>query len=160
MEAVAKLRNVPTSPRKMRLVANLVRGQKVTRALGLLKFEANSGAARIEKLLLSALANWQQKNEDERIEDANLYIKEIFVDEGRQLKRLRPAPQGRGHRIRKRSNHVTLVIDSKVAPLGSKAAALQAAETKPAATTAEAAPKKTRRSSAKKSTETTAEATA
>jgi large subunit ribosomal protein L22 len=160
MEAVAKLRNVPTSPRKMRLVANLVRGQKVTRALGLLKFEANSGAARIEKLLLSALANWQQKNEDERIEDANLYIKEIFVDEGRQLKRLRPAPQGRGHRIRKRSNHVTLVIDSKVAPLGSKAAALQAAETKPAAATAEAAPKKTRRSSAKKSTETTAEATA
>jgi large subunit ribosomal protein L22 len=161
MEAVAKLRNVPTSPRKMRMVANMVRGQKVTRALGLLKFEANSGAARIEKLLLSALANWQQKNEDERIEDANLYIKEIFVDEGRQLKRLRPAPQGRGHRIRKRSNHVTLVIDSKVVPLGSKAATLQAAESKSAATTAEAAPKKTRRSSAaKKSTETTAEATA
>ncbi|MBX0291216.1 50S ribosomal protein L22 [Hymenobacter sp. HSC-4F20] len=160
MEAVAKLRNVPTSPRKMRLVANLVRGQKVTRALGLLKFEANSGAARVEKLLLSALANWQQKNEDERIEDANLYIKEIFVDEGRQLKRLRPAPQGRGHRIRKRSNHVTLVIDSKVEPLGSKAAARQAAETKPAATVVDEAPKKTRRSSAKKSNENTAEATA
>ena len=158
MEAVAKLRNVPTSPRKMRLVADMVRGQKVTRALGLLKFEANSGAAKIEKLLLSALANWQQKNEDERIEDANLYIKEIFVDEGRQLKRLRPAPQGRGHRIRKRSNHVTLVIDSKVERLGSKAAAKRAAETKD--TEADVAKPETRSSSAKKSTETTAEATA
>ncbi|GAA4015063.1 LSU ribosomal protein L22P [Hymenobacter daecheongensis DSM 21074] len=160
MEARAKLNNVPTSPRKMRLVANMVRGQKVTRALGLLKFEANSGAERIEKLLLSALANWQQKNEDERIEDANLYIKEIFVDEGRQLKRLRPAPQGRGHRIRKRSNHVTLVIDSKVEPLGSKAAAQQAAETKGTEANAEGKAKTTRRSSAKKSTETKAEATA
>ena len=159
MEAVAKLRNVPTSPRKMRLVAGLVRGKSVTRALGLLKFEANSGAEKIEKLLLSALANWQQKNEDERIEEANLYIKAIFVDEGRQLKRLRPAPQGRGHRIRKRSNHVTLVIDSKVERLGSKAATQQAAETKDTATDVVAKPK-TRRSSAKKSTETTAEATA
>ena len=110
MEAVAKLRNVPTSPRKMRLVANLVRGKRVTQALGLLRFEANSGAERVEKLLLSALANWQQHNEEERIEDANLYISEIFVDEGRQLKRLRPAPQGRGHRIRKRSNHITLTV--------------------------------------------------
>ena len=110
MEAVAKLRNVPTSPRKMRLVANLVRGKRVSQALGLLRFEANSGAERVEKLLLSALANWQLKNADERIEDADLYVTEIFVDEGRQLKRLRPAPQGRGHRIRKRSNHVTLVV--------------------------------------------------
>lgn len=110
MEAVAKLRNVPTSPRKMRLVANLVRGKRVTQALGLLRFEANSGAERVEKLLLSALANWQQKNQDERIEDANLYVTEISVDEGRQLKRLRPAPQGRGHRIRKRSNHITLTV--------------------------------------------------
>ncbi|GAB2456547.1 hypothetical protein GCM10011375_04720 [Hymenobacter qilianensis] len=159
MEATAKLRNVPTSPRKMRLVADMVRGQKVTRALGLLKFEANSGAERIEKLLLSALSNWQQKNEDERIEDANLYIKEIFVDEGRQLKRLRPAPQGRGHRIRKRSNHVTLVIDSKVEPLGSKAAVKQASEQKPAE--AKAGANRTRRSSTKKTTtENTAEATA
>jgi large subunit ribosomal protein L22 len=112
MEAVARLKNVPTSPRKMRLVAGLVRGKSVNKALGLLKFEANSGAARIEKLLLSALSNWQLKNEDSRIEDANLFIKEIFVDEGKMLKRLRPAPQGRGYRIRKRSNHVTLVIDS------------------------------------------------
>ncbi|MBA9079541.1 MULTISPECIES: 50S ribosomal protein L22 [Rufibacter] len=114
MEAVAKLNNVPSSPRKMRLVANLIRGKSVTRALGLLKFEANAGAPKLEKLLLSALSNWQAANEDARIEDANLYIKEIRVDEGKMLKRLRPAPQGRGHRIRKRSNHVTLVIDSKV----------------------------------------------
>ncbi|AKD03154.1 50S ribosomal protein L22 [Pontibacter korlensis] len=112
MEAVAKLRNVPTSPRKMRMVADLVRGKSVSKALGILKFEANAGAAKVEKLVLSALANWQQKNEDARIEEANLYIKTIFVDEGKMLKRLRPAPQGRGYRIRKRSNHVTLVIDS------------------------------------------------
>ncbi|MEJ8800993.1 50S ribosomal protein L22 [Pontibacter sp. H249] len=112
MEAVAKLNNVPTSPRKMRLVAGLIRGKSVSKALGILKFEPNSGAAKLEKLLLSALANWQQKNEDARVEDANLFIKEIFVDEGKMLKRLRPAPQGRGYRIRKRSNHVTLVIDT------------------------------------------------
>lgn len=113
MEAVAKLRNVPTSPRKMRMVADMVRGKQVNTALGILKFEANSGAEKIEKLLLSALSNWQAKNEDARVEDSNLYIKAIFVDEGRTLKRLRPAPQGRGHRIRKRSNHVTLIIDAK-----------------------------------------------
>ncbi|MFD1188874.1 50S ribosomal protein L22 [Pontibacter rugosus] len=112
MEAIAKLNNVPTSPRKMRMVADLVRGKSVSKALGILKFEANAGAAKVEKLVLSALANWQAKNEDARIEEANLYIKTIFVDEGKMLKRLRPAPQGRGHRIRKRSNHVTLVIDS------------------------------------------------
>ena len=112
MEAVAKLNNVPTSPRKMRLLAGLIRGKSVSRALNLLKFEANSGSERLEKLLLSALSNWQLKNEDTRIEEANLYIKEIFVNEGKMLKRLRPAPQGRGHRIRKRSNHVTVIIDS------------------------------------------------
>ena len=112
MEAIAKLNNVPTSPRKMRLVADIIRGKSVAKALGILKFEPNSGAARLEKLLLSALSNWQQKNEDAQIEDANLYVKSIFVDEGKMLKRLRPAPQGRGYRIRKRSNHVTLVIDS------------------------------------------------
>lgn len=113
MEAVAKLNNVPSSPRKMRLVANLIRGKSVVRALGLLKFQPNSGAPKLEKLILSALSNWQAANEDARIEEANLFIKEIRVDEGKMLKRLRPAPQGRGHRIRKRSNHVTLVIDSK-----------------------------------------------
>ena len=112
MEAIAKLNNVPTSPRKMRLVADIIRGKSVAKALGILKFEPNSGAARLEKLLLSALSNWQQKNEDAQIEDANLYVKSIIVDEGKMLKRLRPAPQGRGYRIRKRSNHVTLVIDS------------------------------------------------
>ncbi len=112
MEATAKLSNVPTSPRKMRLVADMIRGRKVNDALNILKFESKVGAAKIEKLLLSAIANWQVKNEDERLEEADLFIKEIRVDGGRILKRLRPAPQGRAHRIRKRSNHVTLVIDS------------------------------------------------
>lgn len=112
MEAVAKLNNVPTSPRKMRVVADLVRGQRVNQALNVLKFESKHGAARIEKLLLSAISNWQLKNEDQKLEEADLYVKEIFVDSGRVLKRLRPAPQGRAHRIRKRSNHVTLVVDS------------------------------------------------
>jgi large subunit ribosomal protein L22 len=113
MEAVAKLNNVPTAARKMRMVASLIRGQRVDRALTLLKFEPKEGAARLEKLLRSAVANWIAKNEDVRLEDADLYIKEIFVDGGRILKRLRPAPQGRAHRIRKRSNHVTLIVDSK-----------------------------------------------
>ncbi|MGL1887731.1 MAG: 50S ribosomal protein L22 [Reichenbachiella sp.] len=111
MEAVAKLNNVPTSPRKMRVVADMVRGQRVNIALNMLKFEAKQGAARLEKLVLSAISNWEAKNEGESLED--LYIKEITVDSGRILKRLRPAPQGRAHRIRKRSNHVTLVVDSK-----------------------------------------------
>jgi large subunit ribosomal protein L22 len=108
----ASLNNVPTSPRKMRLVADLVRGQKVDRALNILRFDSKVGSEYIEKLLLSAISNWANENEDRKIEDADLYIKEIFVDGGRMLKRLRPAPQGRGHRIRKRSNHITIVIDS------------------------------------------------
>jgi len=112
MEAQAILKNVPTSPRKMRLVADLIRGERVNKALTVLKFEANQGAPRLEKLLLSAVANWQLLNEDVKLEEADLFIKEIFVDSGRMLKRIRPAPQGRAHRIRKRSNHVTLVIDS------------------------------------------------
>lgn len=112
MEAVARLKDVPTSPRKMRLIADLIRGQRVSRALGLLKYQPQAGADILQKVLLSAVANWQQKNEDERIEDADLYVKTIFVDGGPMLKRLRPAPQGRGHRIRKRSNHITIVIDS------------------------------------------------
>lgn len=112
MEAVAKLNNVPTSPRKMRMVADLIRGQKVNKALNLLKYEPKEGAARIEKLLLSAISNWQNANEDARLEDADLYVKAIKVDGGKILKRFRPAPQGRAHRIRKRSNHVTLIIDS------------------------------------------------
>ena len=112
MEAIARLNNVPTSPRKMRLVADLVRGKRVGQALSILKFTPNHGAIKLEKLLLSAVANWQAKNPDEKLEDADLYVKTIFVDGGRMLKRLRPAPQGRAHRIRKRSNHVTLVVDS------------------------------------------------
>ena len=112
MEAVARLKDVPTSPRKMRLIADLIRGQRVSRALGLLKYQPQAGADVLQKVLLSAVANWQQKNEDERIEDADLYVKTIFVDGGPMLKRLRPAPQGRGHRIRKRSNHITIVVDS------------------------------------------------
>jgi len=114
MEAIAKLKNVPTSPRKMRLVVDLIRGKKVNVALNILKFEPKDGAARVSKLLRSAIANWESKNEGVKIEDADLYIKSVTVDCGRILKRLRPAPQGRAHRIKKRSNHVTLVVDSLV----------------------------------------------
>ena len=110
--AFAKLNNCPTSPRKMRLVADLVRGVEVEKALAILRFNPKEASRRIEKLLLSALANWQAKNEDANIEEVELFVQKITVDSGRMLKRLRPAPQGRAHRIRKRSNHVTLVIDS------------------------------------------------
>jgi large subunit ribosomal protein L22 len=108
--AFAKLNNCPTSPRKMRLVADLVRGAEVEKALAILRFNPKEASRRLEKLLLSAIANWQAKNEDANIEEAELFVKEIRVDSGRMLKRLRPAPQGRAHRIRKRSNHVTLVV--------------------------------------------------
>jgi len=108
--AFAKLNNCPTSPRKMRLVADLVRGEKVEKALQILKFSSKEASGRLEKLLLSAIANWQSKNEEANIEEAELFVKEIRVDGGAMLKRLRPAPQGRAHRIRKRSNHVTLVL--------------------------------------------------
>ena len=107
----ASLRNVPTSPRKMRLVADLVRGMEVGRALGVLKFSNKEAAARVEKLLRSAIANWEEKN-GRKAEDGELYISRIFVDGATTLKRMRPAPQGRGYRIRKRSNHVTIVVDS------------------------------------------------
>ncbi|MBT8324858.1 MAG: 50S ribosomal protein L22 [Winogradskyella sp.] len=110
--AFAKLNNCPTSPRKMRLVADLVRGQKADKALQILKFSSKEASKRLETLLLSAIANWQTKNEDADVEQANLFVKEIRVDSGSMLKRLRPAPQGRAHRIRKRSNHVTVVVDS------------------------------------------------
>ena len=108
--AFAKLNNCPTSPRKMRLVADLVRGEQVEKALNILRFSQKEASRRLEKLLLSAIANWQAKNEDASIEDAELFVKEIRVDGGSMLKRLRPAPQGRAHRIRKRSNHVTVVL--------------------------------------------------
>jgi large subunit ribosomal protein L22 len=113
MVAFAKLNNCPTSPRKMRLVADLIRGIKVENALAILRFNSKEASRKLEKLLLSALANWQAKNEDANLEDADLVVAEIRVDGGAMLKRLRPAPQGRAHRIRKRSNHVTLVLGSK-----------------------------------------------
>jgi len=111
--AFAKLNNCPTSPRKMRLVADLVRGEDVEKALAILKFSQKEASRRLEKLVVSAIANWQSKNEDADIEAAELFVQEIKVDSGSMLKRLRPAPQGRAHRIRKRSNHVTVVIGAK-----------------------------------------------
>lgn len=108
--AYAKLNNCPTSPRKMRLVADLVRGQKIENALNILKFSQKEASRRLEKLLMSAITNWQSKNEEASLEDADLIVSEIRVDSASMLKRLRPAPQGRAHRIRKRSNHVTIVV--------------------------------------------------
>jgi len=108
----AGLRNCPTSPRKMRLVTDMIKGMEVNRALDVLKYSSKEASRNVEKLLLSAIANWQAKNEGVRIEESNLYIKEAFVNQGRTLKRLQTAPQGRAYRIRKRSNHVTLVLDS------------------------------------------------
>jgi large subunit ribosomal protein L22 len=111
--SVAKLQNCPTSPRKMRLVVDLIRGENVEKALYILKYTNKEAAIRVEKLLLSAIKNWEAKNEDKRVEDSALFVKEVSVGGGRQQKRLRPAPQGRGYRIRKRSNHVTLIVGSK-----------------------------------------------
>ena len=111
--AFAKLNNCPTSPRKMRLIADLIRGMNADKALAELKLNPKEASGRMEKLLLSALANWETKNEGKRMDEANLYVSEVTVDGGRMLKRVQPAPQGRAHRIRKRSNHVTLVVDSK-----------------------------------------------
>ncbi|MEQ9467691.1 MAG: 50S ribosomal protein L22 [Ekhidna sp.] len=108
----SSLRNVPTSPRKMRLVADMIRGERASVALNVLRFDGHHASNSLEKLLLTAIADWQMQNEDISIEEADLYVKEIFVDSARMLKRLRPAPQGRAHRIRKRSNHVTIVIDN------------------------------------------------
>ena len=109
--SLAVLKNVPSSPRKMRYVADMVRGMEAFKALGVLKFSNKEASAKVEKLLMSAISNWEQKN-DRKAETGELYIKTISVDEGTTLKRLRPAPQGRGHRIRKRSNHVTIVVDT------------------------------------------------
>ena len=111
--AFAKLNNCPTSPRKMRLLADLIRGLDADRALAELKLNPKEASGRMEKLLLSALANWETKNEGKRMDENNLYVSEVKVDSGRMLKRVQPAPQGRAHRIRKRSNHVTLVVDSR-----------------------------------------------
>lgn len=109
----AVLRNCPTSPRKMRLVTDMIRGVEVNKALDMLKFSSKEASEKVEKLLLSAIANWQVKNEGARIEESNLVVKEAKVDVSRTLKRIQPAPQGRAHRIKKRSNHVTVVIASK-----------------------------------------------
>ncbi|PLX08182.1 MAG: 50S ribosomal protein L22 [Marinilabiliales bacterium] len=113
-KSFAVLRNCPSSPRKMRLVADQIRGVEVDKALDILKYSPKVAARDIEKLLLSAVSNWQAKNEELRMEDANLFVKEIYVDSARVLKRIKPAPQGRAYRVRKRSNHVTLVVDSKI----------------------------------------------
>ncbi len=110
----AVLRNDPSSPRKMRLVADMIRGLEVNKALELLKYSNKEASKRLEKLVLSAIANWQEKNEGARVEESHLYVREVFVDQSRTLKRLRPAPQGRAYRIRKRSNHVTVILDSMV----------------------------------------------
>jgi large subunit ribosomal protein L22 len=116
MEAIAKLNNCPTSPRKMRLLADLVRGKRVEEAMNILRFNnKKENSYRLEKLLRSAIANWEQKNEGMSVENAQLYVKTIFVDGGAMMKRVLPAPQGRAYRVRKRSNHVTLVVDSKLA---------------------------------------------
>lgn len=115
--ATAHLHDVPTSPRKMRLVADLIRGERVSKALSVLKYEAKHPAERMEKLLMSAISNWEVKNKDVKLEEADLFVKEVHVGGGRILKRLRPAPQGRAHRVRKRSNHVTLVVDRMPAQL-------------------------------------------
>tara|TARA_X000001036_G_C20686808_1_gene807933 strand:+ start:3406 stop:3885 length:480 start_codon:yes stop_codon:yes gene_type:complete len=110
---VASLRNFPSAPRKMRLVADMIRGQRVSVALNILKFDAKFASIILEKVLLSAIANWQLKNEDVNFEEADLYVKEIYVDSARMLKRLRTAPQGRAHRIRKRSHHLAITVDDR-----------------------------------------------
>ena len=109
----ATLRNCPTSPRKMRLVTDMIAGMEVNRALDVLRYSQKEASRAVEKLLLSAIANWQAKNEGARLEESDLFVKEAFVDQSRTLKRIQPAPQGRAHRIRKRSNHVTIVLDSR-----------------------------------------------
>lgn len=128
MEAVAKLNNYPTSPRKMRLLADLIRGMEVEKALGVLQFNPKHPAVPLYKLLKSAINNWEQKNSDAKVEDAGLIVKTIMVDGGRVIKRMRPAPQGRGYRVRKRSNHVTLVVDIKGNDLKGKKVAPAKAE--------------------------------
>jgi len=119
MEAVARLRNYPTSPRKMRLLADLIRGMEAEKALNVLKFSTKDPSVPMEKLLVSAIANWRVKNEGVDVAEANLYVKTIFVDGGRVLKRMRPAPQGRAYRVRKRSNHITIIVDSRSAAANS-----------------------------------------
>ena len=122
---VAKLMNNPTSPQKTRLVADLIRGVDVDKALGILQYSPREAAPKIHKLLRSAIANWQAKNEGKRLEESQLYVKQIMVDEGRTMKRMRTAPQGRGYRIRKRSNHITVILGSRVDEKGVDAKATE-----------------------------------
>lgn len=121
--AIAVLRDCPTSPLKMRIVADTIRGIEINRALGILRYSKKEASGRLEKLLRSAIANWEKKNEGERLEDSKLCVKEVFVDGGKMLKRIQPAPQGRAHRVRKRSNHVTIVVDKMVVKEDKKKAA-------------------------------------
>jgi large subunit ribosomal protein L22 len=133
MEAVAKLRNYPTSPRKMRLLADEIRGLQVEKALALLEHHPQHSSTPLHKLLWSAVKNWEQKNENQSAADASLVVKTIFVDGGRTLKRMRPAPQGRGYRVRKRSNHVTIIVDTKAVEVKkTRVAGKKVAETHPA----------------------------
>ncbi len=127
MEAIAKLRNCPMSPRKMRLIADLIRNKPVDEALGILKFTKNEASIWLEKLLLSAVANWEYKLEGVDSDDYALIVKTIFVDGGRMLKRIQPAPQGRAHRVRKRSNHVTIIIENTL-PLETESAMVEIEE--------------------------------
>ena len=156
MEAVAKLNNYPTSPRKMRLLADLIRGMEVDKALGVLQFNPKHPAVPLYKLLKSAINNWEQKNTDSKVEDAGLIVKTIMVDGGRVIRRMRPAPQGRGYRIRKRSNHVTLIVDSKPVK-NAKAEKVTAKKEEPVEAVAVAAPEakktRTKRTTTKKTTE-------
>lgn len=133
MEATASLKNCPTSPRKMRLVVDLIRGMEAEKALNVLRFSQKEASRNVEKLLVSAINNWKAKNEGERVEDSQLFVKTAFVDQGRTLRRFQPAPMGRAYRIRKRSNHVTLVVASKLALANDVApVAVEAEEVKPA----------------------------
>ena len=150
--ATAYLKDVPTSPRKMRLVADMIRGVRVNQALNMLKYEAKYSSDKLEKLLLSAISNWSMKNADAKLEEADLFVKEIFVDEGRQLKRLRPAPQGRAHRIRKRSNHVTLVVDSMNPVAATTEEVKEVKAEKPKKATKKVAKKAAKKKSTKKET--------
>jgi large subunit ribosomal protein L22 len=154
MEAVAKLNNYPTSPRKMRLLADLIRGMEVDKALGVLQFNPKHPAVPLYKLLKSAINNWEQKNTDAKVEDAGLIVKTIMVDGGRVIRRMRPAPQGRGYRIRKRSNHVTLIVDSKtVKPVKEKKVTTKKEELVEAVAAPEVKKTRTKRISTKKTTE-------
>lgn len=150
MEAVAKLNNYPTSPRKMRLLADLIRGMEVEKALGVLQFNPKHPATPLYKLLKSAINNWEQKNSEEKVEDAGLVVKTIMVDGGRVIKRMRPAPQGRGYRVRKRSNHVTIIVDSVNGIIASKSKKKHEVEEVPVVEKAAVAEKPVKKAAPKK----------